>query len=87
MVELRLTQCSLLPPHRLPLPTNSGLATSKTQHLIPLQVAADSLNILKTSPTAGCELTLAGAPGRQKAWLTANSAHPHMQNGILALGT
>lgn len=52
-----------------------------------LQVIADSLNILKTSPTAGCELTLAQAHGRQKTWLTANSALPYMQNDILALGT
>ena len=81
MVQVRLTQCSLLPTYRLLLPTNSGLVTSKMQLLRPLQVTADN------SPTAGCELTLAGAPERWKAWLTANSALPDMQNDILALGT
>ena len=64
--------------HRLLLPTNSGLVTSKMQPLIPLQVTADN------SPTAGCELTLAGAPEMWKSWLTAHSALPDMQNDILA---
>lgn len=48
------------------------------QPLIPLQVTADN------SPTAGCELTLAGAPEMWKSWLTAHSALPDMQNDILA---
>lgn len=90
MVELKVN--AVLTPNSLPKPllkdSNSGLAPSKTQlSLTPsLQVGADSLNILKNSPTAGYELTPAWAPGRQRTWLTANSALPSMQNDILALG-